>query len=214
MERYLTPIELQQLLNAAKRVNDPLAQRDYHIMATLALSGMRIGEFSLVTLGDVWEALKTNYLFIPREHRKGGKRDHKVFVTHTLRMHLFALASTNASQVASTPLVPGRDGQSPMSIRSYQQRISYWTAEAGLPLNVTPHWFRHTRAMNIMRDSEARDPRGVAMAALGHADIRSTAVYTTPAREDVEATLTRIDSGKGPRVTLSRLRKGFERRAG
>lgn len=213
MERYLTPVELQQLLNAAKRINDPLAQRDYHIMATLALSGMRIGEFSLVTLGDVWEALKTHYLFIPREHRKGGKRDHKVYVTHALRLHLFALASSNHSQDASSPLVPGRFG-GPMTVRSFQQRISYWTAEAGLPLNVTPHWFRHTRAMNIMRNSESSDPRGIAQAALGHASINSTAIYTKPAREDVEQALDHIDGSKGRRVTLNQLRREFDRRVG
>lgn len=213
MERYLTPTELQQLLQTAHRVNDPLAQRDYHIMATLALSGMRIGEFSLVTLGDTLQALKTSYLFIPREHRKGGKRDHKVFVTHALRLHLFALASTCGSQDPASPLVPGRFG-APMTVRSYQQRISYWVALAGLPLNVTPHWFRHTRAMNIMRSSEAADPRGVAMAALGHADIRSTGVYTGPAREDVEQALTTVDATKGQRITITQLRKSFERRAG
>lgn len=213
MERYLTPTELHQLLEAARRVNDPLAQRDYHIMATLALSGMRIGEFSQVTLGDVWQALKTSYLFIPREHRKGGKRDHKVFVTDALRRHLFALASTNGNPDTTSPLVPGRFG-GPMTVRSYQQRISHWASYAGLPLNVTPHWFRHTRAMNIMRTSEAQDPRGVAMAALGHADIRSTGVYTGPAREDVEQALKTVDATKGQRITITQLRKSFERRAG
>lgn len=213
MERYLTATELHQLLEAARRVNDPLAQRDYHIMATLALSGMRIGEFSLVTLGDVWEAMKSNYLFIPRENRKGGKRDHKVFVTHALRRHLFALASSCGSQDSSSPLVRGRFG-SPLTVRNYQQRIRFWADQAGLPLNVTPHWFRHTRAMQIMRSSEAADPRGIAMAALGHADIRSTGVYTGPAREDVEQALTTLDASKGQRITMTQLRKEFERRAG
>ncbi|MTD32434.1 tyrosine-type recombinase/integrase [Paludibacterium denitrificans] len=129
MERYLTPNEQQQLLNAAYRVNDPLAQRDYHIMAALLHSGCRITEFSLITLGDTFDALKTGYLFIPRENRKGGKRDHKVFVTKALRLHLVALINLNGSQLSSDPLVPGRFGQ-PLTVRNYQQRIRYWAKEA------------------------------------------------------------------------------------
>ncbi|EEG08207.1 tyrosine-type recombinase/integrase [Pseudogulbenkiania ferrooxidans] len=213
MERYLTPTELQQLLNAARRVNDPLAQRDYHVMAALSLSGCRIGEFSLITLGDAWDALKTGYLFIPRENRKGGKRDHKVFVTRPLRLHLVALLNMNDSQLASEPLVPGRFGQ-PLTVRNYQQRVAHWAKEAGLSIKVTPHFFRHTRAMNIMRSSEAHDPRGIVQNALGHNSIASTGIYTQPSHEDIENTLEAIDGHGGRRTTMGALRKGFERRAG
>ncbi|WP_024303344.1 tyrosine-type recombinase/integrase [Pseudogulbenkiania sp. MAI-1] len=213
MERYLTPTELQQLLSAAHRVNDPLAQRDYHVMAALSLSGCRIGEFSLITLGDAWDALKTDYLFLPRENRKGGKHDHKVFMTRALRLHLVALCNMNDSQLASDPLVPGRFG-APMTVRSYQQRIAYWAQEAGLTMKVTPHFFRHTRAMNIMRSSEARDPRGIVQNALGHKSIASTGIYTQPSREDLENTLSAIDGHGGRRPSMGSLRKAYARRVG
>ena len=213
MERYLTPTEQQQLLNAAYRVNDPLAQRDYHIMSALLHSGCRITEFSLIARGDVWDALKSGYLFIPREHRKGGKRDHKVFVTKTLRLHLVALLNMNDSQLASDPLVPGRNGN-PLTVRNYQQRIRYWAQQAGLPMNVTPHFFRHSRAMNIMRSSEASDPRGIVQHALGHSSVATTGIYTAPNRELIESTLEAIDGHAGRRASMTTLRKGFERRAG
>ncbi|MTD32435.1 tyrosine-type recombinase/integrase [Paludibacterium denitrificans] len=81
-------------------------------------------------------------------------------------------------------------------------------------MNVTPHFFRHTRAMNIMRSSEADDPRGIVQKALGHSTVATTGIYTEPSREDIEATLEAIDGHGGRRQSLSSLRKGYERRAG
>lgn len=214
MERYLTPPEQQQLLNAARRVHDPLAQRDYHLMAALLASGCRVGEFTLVKIGDVLDALSTKYLFIPREHRKGGARDHKVFLTQKLRLHLVALLQLHDDAAPDAYLLPGREDGQPMTVRNIQQRVRYWAAEAGLPMKVTPHFFRHSRGMDIMRSSQAADPRAVAQAALGHANLNTTLIYTAPAREDIESALEQVDAQNGRRQTLASLRKGFERRAG
>lgn len=211
MERYLPPDEQHALLNAAHRVNDPLAQRDYHWMSALILSGCRIEEFSLIQVRDVFAALKDNYLFIPKEHRKGGHRDHRVYLTQALRRHLIALVQMD-EPAPTRPLVPGRFG-APMTVRQYQLRLKVWAAEAGITGRVSPHWLRHTRAMNIMRGSTAADPRGVVQSTLGHASISSTGVYTQPAREDVEATLDELDSHATRRPSLAALRRGFDRRA-
>lgn len=213
MERYLTVAEQQHLLRTAQRVNEPLAQRDYHIMAALLYSGCRIGEFSRLCLGDVWSALKSGYLFLPREYRKGGRRDHRVLLTRPLRLHLVALLNLRGDGLAEDALVAGRFGGA-MSVRSYQQRIAYWAEQAGLPMRVSPHFFRHSRAMNIMRCSEAADPRGIVQQALGHSSVATTGIYTAPSREQVAQVLEAVDGRGGRGESMAALRRDFLRRVG
>jgi site-specific recombinase XerC len=232
MNRYLTEPEQARLLETLKGASgDPLAARDYAWVRALRHSGLRITEFALINVGDALAALRTGYLFIPREHRKGWKRteregapkrnppkDHQTYVTNALRealedllkCRLLPLGDLGCSENA--PLIVARHGRR-LSVRSYQMRLAYWAERAGLPPGVSPHWLRHTRAMNIMRESTARDPRGVVQSALGHADIRSTGIYTQTPREDVEAALDAIDTTKPRRVTRAVLRREFERRA-
>jgi len=217
MDRYLTEVEQGRLLDVLKRQAAlPLDRRDAAAIRALLHSGARIGEFLKVTLGDALAALQSGYLFIPRENRKGQKRDHQVFVTEALKADLrellkvrFELAPDDAP--ATAPLVVGRSGRG-LSVRAFQFRFAEWADRAGLPPKASPHWLRHTRAMNVMRRSTASDPRGVVQSALGHASIRSTGVYTATPREAVEAALTETD-GRVGRVTRASLRRAFEGRA-
>ena len=57
MNHYLTDIEQAKLLATIKQYADEKAQRDYHICSALIHSGMRIGEFLLITVGDTLAAL-------------------------------------------------------------------------------------------------------------------------------------------------------------
>jgi site-specific recombinase XerC len=98
-----------------------------------------------------------------------------------------------------------------LTARAIQQRVAMWSAAAGLPDGVSPHWFRHSRAMNIMKRTTSNDPRGIVQAALGHASIASTGIYTGVTREDLAAALDEVD-GAGRRST-AQLRKNWERRA-
>lgn len=225
IRRYLTREERAQLYATLKRragdqsVAGLLARRDLAVMQLLERSGLRITEFSLISVGDALDALRTSYLFIPREHRKGRagrKRDHSCFVTSPLAVALRMLLDvrtrmghSNADRDA--PLVCSRRGTR-MSVRSYQARIGEWAKHAGLTLEVSPHWFRHTRGMDIMARSTSRDPRGMVQVALGHADIKSSGIYTLPARADVEADLAQIDGAERPRKR--QLRREYEKRHG
>lgn len=75
MRRYLTEGEQQKLLKGAQNLRDPLAQRDYWWMRLLLDSGMRVAEFSLLTLAQAESALKTGWLVLPAAQRKGGRVD-------------------------------------------------------------------------------------------------------------------------------------------
>lgn len=218
MERYWTKTE-QAKLDAARRkvpAEDWPGRRDAALIGALLHSGCRVGEFLLVSVGDTIAALRCGHLLIPREHRKGKGRDHKVLVTQALNKDLRELLAVRAVLVPgdcreADRLVATRLGDG-MTVRNAQLRIKAFAIAAGLPSDSSPHWARHTRGMNIMASSIARDPRGVAQAALGHADIRSTGIYTQTPRAEIEAVLKDIDTPASGRITRAQLRRAYEGR--
>jgi len=219
MLRYLTPEERKRLFKAAGQSNDIYARRDSAIIRGLYFSAERVGEFALMTVGDAEAALADKYHFIPKENRKGGKRDHSVYVTLGLSKALRDLLEirmliTGEERPAKTaPLLVSRQSTDrPMTVRSIELRLKKWAIAAGLTDKFSPHWLRHTRAIDIMRRSKAADPRGVVKAALGHNSIASTGVYTGVLREDVENTLDDLDRHQGNRITRAELRRRFDRR--
>ncbi len=215
MKRYLTETQQGELLRTINKHSGMLARRDSAWVRLLQSTGMRLNELVTMTVGDAEAALRTGYLFVPKEHRKGGKRDHSYLVTEPVRRALLDLLKVRTEQghaaVPDAPLVMSRKHVG-VTARAYEQRCAMWADLAGLGEKVSPHWFRHTRAMNIMRRSTATDPRGVVQGALGHASISSTGVYTRISKEDMEAALREVDGQ--PRLRKRGLRREYEGRAG
>lgn len=215
MRRYLTEAEQKALLAAPKGVACPLAQRDYHCLAALLLTGMRITEWSRLTVSRVKQAMATGWLVSPPEHCKGG-RVNQYLVTDQLRVHLAALCRLSDElgagllvPEAGQPLVWGRDiaGRAgPLSVRSYEVRLKEWAHAAGLDERISPHWLRHTLGMNVMRRSRAVNPLKVAQVALNHTTIASTGIYTALSREEVEEDLRNVAAGhRLPKALARRL---------
>lgn len=206
MNRYLTEAEQPRLLNAAKHHTDPLAQRDFHWMRLLIETGMRVGEFSLLSLAQAERALSAGWLVTTKDQRKGGRVGHEYLVTQSVRQSLEALcfmSRTEAPGAENAPLVWGRDGGR-LSIRSYQARLKLWVKAAGLNERISVHALRHTRGMNIMRRSRGKNALQVAQQALGHASLSSTQIYTRMSREEYTESLRQVDT--------ARLSKGEARR--
>lgn len=219
-KRYLTEAQQKHLLSTLRLQSGNLtARRDFGWIRALISSGMRIGEFSQLTVGSVLAALRTGWLFIPREHRKGKRRDHEVLVTAPLREALSDLLAVRALMTGCTttrddaPLVVSREGGA-LTVRQYEHRMRHWAEAAGITERVTPHWLRHTRAKNIMRHSTSRDPRGIVQRALCHASIASTGIYTEVDREELAEALHEVDAPAADRRAVKRgLRKAYEGRA-
>lgn len=210
--RYWTDGERSRLLATIRSRANVLARRDAAWVLLLVSSGCRIGEFSQLSVGVARLALETRWLFIPRENRKGGQVDHQVPVTRPIEESLRALVRIEREMGGAggdqDPLVRSRKGKR-MSIRGYQHKLALWCFEAKVQAG-SPHFARHTRAMQIMRQSTSNDPRGLVKAALGHASIESTAVYTGVTKEDLARELATID---GPaRVRKRDLRRVYEER--
>jgi site-specific recombinase XerC len=195
-KRYFTEQEQKLLLSKLKSLSDVIARRDYAWVRLLIVTGFRVGELSLLTVNTALIALKVGYIHIPREHRKGKKQHHDKLVTQPVREALIDLLDIRRemgyTDTGEVPLIMSRK-HTGMTVRAFQHQVAHWAREVGIPGNPSPHWFRHTRAMNIMRRSTSNDPRGIVQAELGHGSIASSGIYTQMTREDLERHLQEID---------------------
>lgn len=219
-KKYLTELEQSRLLSGACALRDPLAQRDYHWMAALILTGMRITEFSRLTVQRVELGLQAGWMVSDRQACKGKRRANEYCVTAALRRHLVALVGLSRAHAdehglglppEGQPLVWGRDiaGRAgPLSVRSYEARLKHWACVAGLDERISPHWLRHTRGMNVMRRSRGNNPLKVAQIALNHQSLASTGIYLQMSREEAERELQLVDGGRLPKRVARALAAG------
>ena len=75
---------------------------------------------------------------------------------------------------ADTAMFVSRNGRR-LSPRAFQLRLKQWAARRGIAASVHPHMLRHSFASHILESSG--DLRAV-QELLGHADIKTTQVYT------------------------------------
>lgn len=216
-KRYLTEEEQRRLLNAARGQNTARGQRDYHWMAALILTGMRVQEWSQLKVHQVRLGLASGWLVSRREHCKGQRKANEYCVTQGLRVHLqwlideaerVCVESGFAVPADGMPLVWGRDiaGRAgSLSVRSYEARLKGWAVLAGLDERISPHWMRHTRGMNVMRRSRGDAPLKVAQIALNHASLSSTGIYLQMNREEVARELALVDGTRMPKRLARRL---------
>ena len=149
---------------------DPLAVRDRAIMELLYSSGLRLSEVVALKVRDL--DLLEGLVDVTG---KGGK-GRIVPVGRIARSALQTwLRTREALCSADEPgLFVTRHGR-PMSARAIQARVRRWALAQGLGLHVHPHMLRHSFASHLLESSG--DLRAV-QELLGHADIRTTQVYT------------------------------------
>lgn len=188
--RYMTAAEERQLYRHIGMHATYAAMRDRAWMQFVRHTGIRIGSMSRMTCADGRQALAENLLTVRSDIAK-GKHGYQVPLTKPARSALKALFDVRRKitpEDPDKPLVLSNQGKR-LSVRSYQSRMQFWRKRAGLTVDVSPHWLRHTLAMRVMKHSEARDPQGIVQAALGQRSRESTVAYTLPSREDVAAAL-------------------------
>jgi site-specific recombinase XerC len=193
LTRYLTRAEEKTLLATIKATRGDLAERDFYVMEALRCTGLRITAFSGLSVGDAVAALKTRYLQ-PDPSTQKRHREQRVFVSQRLDRALRGLLRVrkrmNGLPGLDEALVIGRRGTR-LTVRSYQLRTKYWLNKAGLQIDATPHFWRHTLAIRTLETSTADNPLLVVQQALNHASLNTTAHYLKPTREQMETDLER-----------------------
>lgn len=191
-------------------------QRDFAVFRALMTTGLRIGEFLSLSVGEAWLAVSTGHLFLSGARRKsktlpsGKKVETDLFVL--LRgeaLEAFAdLVRLAGEGDDSRPLVAGRYGEA-LTIRAFQLRLKFWAQQAGVDDRISPHWLRHTFAAEFCRKSTASPTETCIRLAqkLGQADPRSCAHYLSMSREADVQTDALWPSRK--RMTRARAREAF-----
>jgi len=150
--------------------DDVLGVRDLAIMELMYSSGLRLSELVALDLEDV--DLHEGLVEVTGK----GRKRRIVPVGKHARKALQAWGQVRGGLAApgEAGLFVGKRGRR-MGGRGIQQRIGKWAVMRGLGQHVHPHMLRHSFASHILESSG--DLRAV-QELLGHADIRTTQVYT------------------------------------
>ena len=191
---YFTRQEEKKLLTTIKAHSaDIYAERDYWWMVLARHTAVRVCVLSGLTVGDAKDAIKNERLHIRPEINKRRKQQDlfgkKIIITalkNLLRIHkqMVQPEDFRGFDYDDRPLIISRNHK-PMSIRSFQSRMSLWCEKAGIEAG-SPHWWRHTWAKRQVAASDdvARTLMRIQLW-LGHEDPKTTAIYTRPDKEEM-----------------------------
>ncbi|MGI9832236.1 tyrosine-type recombinase/integrase [Vibrio vulnificus] len=207
---YFTEQEEKLLFNTVKQTYGIYAQRDYYWMLLMRETAVRLGvlagpdadkakRFNLpmvgLTVGEAEQSLEEGYLIYRSENAKNQKK-HPIALNksaiHALKQLLKIHVEMSQGIEWDTPrlerpLFLSRNRQA-MSRRSFQSRFSTWCRLANVPEG-TPHWLRHSWAKRYLERTTSPDALRRVQAVLGHSNIATTSVYTTPDRESLSSAM-------------------------
>jgi site-specific recombinase XerD len=170
MRKYLKQDELKALLEAPRRMRDRL------IMKLLYETGMRVGELTSLTIGDV--DLESGEITIQKAKRHEEGRKVPLLNSWTksmLRDYIGTRKNRRDSLFVSNK-------RSPLSRRQVERLISKYGDQIGLDKDKRhPHVLRHTHAVYALKSGI--DLRTLQQN-LGHSSIEVTAIYLTMDIED------------------------------
>ncbi len=162
-----------------------LAKRNAAILAVL-LHGLRVSEVCDLELIDV--TLKPRGGFVVVRSGKGG-RYREVPLNKDARAALRTWLEVRPEN-SSTVLFTSRsdDPVQPRDIQRMLDKLAH-SASSLDPEQVTPHKLRHTFGKSLVDAGVSLDRVAMLM---GHQDLATTAIYTTPSRADLTAAVEKI----------------------
>lgn len=190
---FLTPEEVQSLLDATNQTGGIASLRDRAIIELLFSSGLRVSELTNLNRDHINTARREFAI------RGKGQKDRVVFISphaaDTIEKYLSARDDTlpplflNHSRNNTTSTTGDYRRLSP---RSIQRMINKYAGLAGITKHVTPHTMRHSYATDLLMNGA--DLRSV-QTMLGHADISTTQVYTHVTDQHLREVYEKFHSG-------------------
>jgi len=160
LPRYLTPEEVQAIINAADNLRNKL------IVSLLFCTGMRVSELVSIRVSDV--DLEEGSI---RVRGKGGKERVVFFDSRSRQLLAEYLPTVKGCEY----LFPAKGGEGHMHYVTVERVIRKLARAAGLKKRVTPHVLRHSFAtISLAKGMDVREIQEL----LGHASLRTTQVYT------------------------------------
>jgi len=157
--------------------------RNHGLIVFMLETGLRVGELVQLRLSDVWFCDQPVRTLIVREEVAKLHVARGIPVSGSLRREIILLTMECWGTILFDPAAPiwtrCRRAQ-PLTTRSVEAIVRRaGLAALGRPVN--PHMLRHTFASEMMRVTNAR----IVQDLLGHADLRSTQIYTHPNGDDL-----------------------------
>ena len=158
-----------QRMLAEQRIEPDIAWRDRLAMELLYGAGLRVSELVGLNYGDV--DLESGVARVLGKGRKERLSPVGKVAGAAMRKFRdeFAAEKGPGAPVLQNP------GGGRMAVAQVQQMLKRYLAEAGLPLDLTPHKLRHSYATHLL--NAGADLRLV-QELLGHAQLTTTQVYT------------------------------------
>lgn len=174
MPIYLIDSELQRLLEAPDRT-DEIGRRDYAIIMTLGMTGVRLRELVSIDIGDVDFESRTIIVF-----GKGAK-ERLIPMNEAVVTAIREYVAARPRPARTEPLFLNRFGKR-LSGRSVENIVKKYVELAGIEKeNVSPHKLRHTFATLLHHHNvDLLEIKTL----LGHQNLSTTQIYThtNPAR--------------------------------
>jgi len=177
--------EVRRLLNAPDS-RKPSGIRDAAMLEVLYAAGLRVSELIHLKVYDVH--LDAGFVRVLGKGRK--TRIVPVGRHATTALTRWLGERTGLAGVGETAVFVGVNGRR-LGPRIVQRRIARWARMQGLPEHVHPHMFRHSFASHLLESSG--DLRAV-QELLGHADVKTTQIYTHVMRKGANAVQSPLDS--------------------
>lgn len=189
-DNYLTESEEKTLFNHLKRLKDKQAERDFALLKTCRLLGLRRSEALALNVADVYG--RTDLAVTERIAAKGatGSLSIPVELQEILQRFLKLKRQWGEDLTDDAPLFVSKKGNR-LALRTFNDLVEKWCREAGVS-RITPHGLRHTKGRRIMDDvrhlsDEERDKKLLlANRQLRHKSMTATLIYTAPTRETME----------------------------
>lgn len=183
----LSPEEVRRFFEAIRNPKHRV------LLVTAYAAGLRVSELVALRVEDV----DSERMVIQVRQSKGNK-DRLVMLSPVL---LEELRSYVRWARPRGWLFPGQDPARHLTARSVQKACQRAREAAGLGKRVTVHTLRHSFATHLL---EAGTDLRLVQTLLGHASIRTTAIYTHVSEERLQGTPSPLDRLEMPRGTLAR----------
>jgi integrase/recombinase XerC len=179
--KSLAKREVDRLIRAAEQDGHT---RNLALLLTLRHTGLRVGALCNLRLADLVISERKGSLVV----RSGkGDKDRPVPLNHDVRQALGAYLAIRPTG-ADDHLFIGQRGQ-PLQTDAVELLVRKYARRAGLP-GVTPHTLRHSFAKGVL---DAGADLATVARLLGHERLETTAIYTQPTAQDLEAAVRRLE---------------------
>jgi integrase/recombinase XerC len=179
--KSLVKRDLDRLLRAAELDGD---KRNLAIVLTLRHTGLRFGELCDLHLADLAISERKGSVRV----RSGkGDKDRTAPLNNDVRQALSAYLAVRPA-IADDHVFIGQRGE-PLQTDAVQLIVRKYARRAGLA-GVTPHILRHSFGKGLL---DAGTDLVTVSRLLGHERLETTAIYTQPTAQDLEAAVARLE---------------------